>query len=471
MNPEHIAIMWFRKDLRLTDNPALVEAAAKGRVLPVFVLDDDSPGKNQYGSASRWWLHHSLEELNKQLNGQLHIYKGDAKHIIPNLAGSFANCSVHWNRSYEPWRIQRDKTIKALLAEKNIESNSFNGSLLWEPWETLKRDGTPYKVFTPFYRNACASAIQPRTPVKKPKLKLEDSPHNSLDISALNLLPKIPWDAQFKTHWQPGEAGARKRTKVFIKSGIKNYKEGRNFPDKNNVSYLSPHLHWGELSPHQIWHDIQALAAGENEDCFKSELGWREFSHALLYYFPTITHNNLQSKFDAFPWKKNARLLKAWQEGKTGYPIVDAGMRELWQTGYMHNRVRMITGSFLVKNLLIHWHYGAKWFWDCLLDADLANNSASWQWIAGCGADAAPYFRIFNPVTQGQKFDSDGAYTRRFVPELANLPDKLLFSPWLAPDSTLQAAGVELGVNYPNPIVDIKTSRVEALDAFQSIRR
>ena len=274
-------------------------------------------------------------------------------------------------------------------------------------------------------------------------------------------------------HWVCGESAAQNRLNDFVNEGLTGYKEGRNFPRKNNVSRLSPHLHFGEISPNQIWY-----AAKENNDCasndkdhFMSELGWREFSHSLLYHFPELPYKNLQSKFDLFPWNHDEKKLEAWRHGKTGYPIVDAGMRELWQTGYVHNRIRMVVGSFLVKNLLIDWRYGERWFWDCLVDADLANNSASWQWVAGCGADAAPYFRIFNPITQGNKFDSTGTYTRRYVPELEKLPDKYLFSPWEAPDEVLSTANIELGVNYPQPIVAASDSREMALAAFASIKK
>lgn len=465
-----IAIHWFRQDLRLSDNPSLVAAAKKGKVLPIFILDDENAGEDKVGAASRWWLYHSLMALNESLQGRLRFYRGDAKAVLGGLIEQHSNCSVYWNRCYEPWRISRDKRIKTALSDLGVDTKSFNGSLLWEPWEVLKKDGTPYKVFTPFYRRGCLTAQSPRMPLPKPDITFADGEFGALSIDELNLLPTIPWDKQLQPFWKIGETHAQKRLRSFIKEGLENYKEGRNFPAKNNVTRLSPHLHWGEISPNQIWHDVQKLGGGENEDCLLSELGWREFSHSLLYHFPELPIKNLQSKFDAFPWRKNNKLLERWQQGLTGYPIVDAGMRELWQTGYMHNRVRMIVGSFLVKNLLLHWHHGEEWFWDCLVDADLANNSASWQWVAGCGADAAPYFRVFNPITQGEKFDSQGEYTRRFVPELNALPDKYLFKPWQAPDSVLKEAGVELGKNYPKPIVDVKVSREQALEAFKMVK-
>lgn len=464
-------IHWFRQDLRLTDNPALAAAAEEGEVLPIYILDDDNADDYKAGAASRWWLHHSLTALNDSLDGKLQVYQGDPQKILPELLERTEAGAIYWNRCYEPWRIQRDKEIKKKLQDNDIEVQSFNGSLLWEPWKILKSDYTPYRVFTPFYRKGCLKAEPPREPLAKPKsLKLAEDTDNKTSIDDLKLLPKIRWDEQLEPHWTIGEKGAYQRMEKFFEEGIDHYKKGRDFPAKPYVSRLSPHLHFGEISPNQIWYAVNALGENDNIDHFCSELGWREFSYSLLYHFPDITHKNLQEKFDAFPWKEDKKALKRWQQGQTGYPIVDAGMRELWQTGFMHNRVRMIVGSFLVKNLLLHWHHGEHWFWDCLVDADLANNSASWQWIAGCGADAAPYFRIFNPVTQGKKFDPDGEYVRHYVPELKDLPDANLFSPWEAPAKVLKDAGIKLGEDYPEPIVDLKESRQRALEAFQSLK-
>ena len=381
--------------------------------------------------------------------------------------------AVHWNRCYEPWRIKRDKAIKAELQAAGIEVNSYNGSLLWEPWEPLKKDGTPYRVFTPFYRKGCLSQPEPRRPLPKPSnLKCATiSGAQHVGVDGLNLLPKIGWDKQLEPHWKIGEAGAHEQMMAFMKDGLNGYKDGRNFPAQQNVSRLSPYLQTGEISPNTVWYTAKEHGAGKDLDHFHSELGWREFSYSLLYHFPELPWKNLQPKFDRFPWGDNSEFLHRWQTGQTGYPIVDAGMRELWQTGYIHNRVRMIVGSFLVKNLLIHWHHGERWFWDCLVDADLANNSASWQWIGGCGADAAPYFRIFNPVTQGHKFDPEGEYTRHFVPEVKDLPKKYLYSPWEAPADVLREAGIVLGQTYPHPIVDLKPSRELALEAFASLKQ
>jgi len=469
---QRTVIFWFRQDLRLADNPALTRAARAGRVLPVYILDDASAGDHRIGGAGRWWLHHALADLNDRLDGGLRFYRGRADAIVPELAAAHRAEVVYWNRCYEPWRIARDKAIKADLTGRGITAESDNGSLLWEPWEVLKSDGTPYRVFTPFFRKGCLNAAPPRTPLPEPEgLELAQATDGlAVPLAALGLLPKIRWDRSLAPHWTIGEAGARARLDAFLEEGLAGYRDGRNFPARHNVSRLSPHLHWGALSPNQVWHAAAAHGQGRDLDHFHSELGWREFSYSLLYHFPDLPRRNLQPAFDAFPWRGDEALLVAWQRGQTGFPIVDAGMRELWQTGYMHNRVRMIVGSFLVKNLLLHWHAGEDWFWDCLVDADLASNSASWQWIAGSGADAAPYFRVFNPVTQGLKFDPDGAYTRRYVPELAKLPDDVLFAPWEASEAVLDAAGVRLGDTYPRPIVDLKASRERALAAYAEMK-
>lgn len=458
-----IIIHWFRQDLRLTDNPALYEAAKQGDVLPVYI--DDS--KNTIGSASRWWLHHSLESLNKSLDGKLHIFQGDTLIILEKLITAHHASALYWNRCYEPWRIKQDKSVEKQF-KNHLELQSYNASLLWEPWETLKQDGTPYKVFTPFFKKGCVQAAPPRKPLPVPPKLSIAALQPDKTIASLKLLPKIGWDKQLLPHWSIGEKAAQTQLKRFIENSLSQYKEGRNFPAKPYVSRLSPYLHTGELSPNQAWYAVKGKR--ENEEHFLSELGWREFSYNLLYHFPDLPRKNLQEKFNRFPWRNNAKALKCWQMGQTGYPIVDAGMRELWKTGYMHNRVRMIVGSFLVKNLLLHWHHGEAWFWDCLVDADLANNSASWQWIAGCGADAAPYFRIFNPVTQSQKFDPKGVYIKTYLPELEHLPTKYIAAPWEAPESVLVKANITLGKTYPHPIVDLKVSREQALSAFSQLK-
>lgn len=467
-------IVWFRQDLRLQDNPALTRAAAAGTVLPVYILDDENAADWAMGGASRWWLHHSLLSLNRSLQGRLLVVRGNALKLLPRLARQHQARAVFWNRCYEPWRQRRDALIKQALQQDGIQVDSSNGSLLWEPWEVLKPDRTPYRVFTPYYRNGCLAAPTPALPLPvPPSLRLAQASATG-DIDSLSLLPRIKWYETMAQHWQPGESAAAAMLNRFLLQGLHNYRDGRDFPGLATVSRLSPFLHHGEISPRQVWHASLRAAVGTpleyQMEHFQRELVWREFSYYLLYHSPSITEQNLQPKFDRFPWRQDAESLTRWQHGLTGYPIVDAGMRELWQTGYMHNRVRMIVASFLVKNLMIHWRAGQRWFWDCLVDADLANNSASWQWVAGSGADAAPYFRIFNPVTQGMKFDASGNYVRRFVPEIAALPDRYLHDPGRCPDAVLAAAGIKLDRDYPNPVVDLASSRQRALTAFAALK-
>ncbi len=465
-----IHVVWFRQDLRITDNPALKKAADLGKVLPIYILDDMNDAVFNMGEASKVWLYHALQDLNKSLSGHLQCFSGDSKKILLSLCEEYDVAGVHWNRCYEPWRISCDEDIKQSFKESSISVHSYNGSLLWEPWDILKADKTPYRVFTPYFNRGCLQAESPRKPIARAKkiIFCKDK-LNSISIDDLGLLPEIVWYDSIESHWDISEQGAVKGLDKFLENGLSDYKVGRDFPGKQHVSRLSPYLHFGQISPHQVWYAASRCGSDENMEYFLRELGWREFSYSLLYHFPTLPSENFQTKFNQFPWCDNETLLKAWQMGQTGYPIVDAGMRELWQTGYMHNRVRMIVGSFLVKNLLLHWRHGAAWFWNCLVDADLANNSASWQWVAGCGADAAPYFRIFNPMTQGEKFDPDGEYTRHYVPELKAVPDKYLFKPWLASSELLNNAGVVIGKDYPHPIVDIKESRLKALEVFRSL--
>ena len=468
-------ILWFRQDLRLTDNPALQAAVESGRpILPIYILDEENSKDWAMGAASRWWLHQSLTSLNRSLQGRMQFFCGDARTVLPQLVRDIGADLVLWNRCYEPWRITRDTEIKNDLQGDEIVVRSFNGSVLWEPPNTNKPDGTPYRVFTPFYRRGCLqNGIPPRVPLAAPdSLNLFAASHG-IALDELALMPEINWYGDIAAEWSPGEVGAAARLDEFLANGLAHYDEGRNRPDQRYVSRLSPHLHFGEISPNQAWFAVNDKFSGkqlpDDADRFLSELGWREFSYNLLYNEPSLPTKNLQRKFDRFPWREDEDALRRWQRGQTGYPIVDAGMRELWQTGYMHNRVRMIVGSFLVKNLLLHWLHGARWFWDTLVDVDLASNSASWQWIGGCGADAAPYFRIFNPVTQGKKFDPEGLYVRRFVPELSAVPDKFLHNPWEAPAEILDAAGVTLGNHYPQPVVELKASRERALAAFKSL--
>ncbi|MEN0652162.1 MULTISPECIES: cryptochrome/photolyase family protein [Hyphobacterium] len=467
-------IVWFRQDLRLCDNPALHQAVDSGQpVIPVFILDDDTPGRWRWGGASRWWLHHSLTALAASLETcgvHLVLRSGRSDTVIAELVEETGASAVFWNRCYEPFARTRDEAIKSALKDKGVDVASFNGALLAEPWTIRTRAGDPYRVFTPFWR-AEREVIDPADPLPAPKSLKPWKSIASDDLADWALTPSRPdWANGFTQVWTPGESGARARLASFLDERLASYADGRDRPDRDDTSGLSPHLHWGEVSPRQVWHATRRAAEGRNADKFLSEVGWREFSYNLLFHFPHFPDRNYQDRFDAFPWADNEAGFSAWTRGMTGYPIVDAGMRQLWQTGSMHNRVRMITASFLIKDLMIDWRRGQDWFWDTLVDADLANNSASWQWVAGSGADAAPYFRIFNPVTQGEKFDPDGKYVKRFVPELAKLPVKYIHAPWTAPESVLAQAGIRLGTTYPEPIIDHSEARDRALAAFKGLK-
>jgi deoxyribodipyrimidine photo-lyase len=465
-------IVWFRQDLRKHDNPALAAAAARGPVLAVYILDDASPGPLwRLGSASRWWLHHSLAALDAALGGLL-LRRGDPRHVLPQLAKEVSASAVFWNRCYEPFAIARDTEIKTSLRESAVDVQSFNGSLLFEPWEVAKDDGTPYKVYTPF-RRACLSRSISQPAPAVPDIKVMAAAGDRL--AEWGLLPKHPnWAAGWDYVWRPGEQGALARLEQFMTEGLAGYSTLRDRVDRPNVSRLSPHLHFGEIAPQRLWtrmrHERSKPEQQQDVDKFADEMLWREFSYHLLYHFPTLPERNWRPSFDAFPWRHDDAALRAWQHGQTGYPVVDAGMRELWRTGWMHNRARMVAASFLVKHLRIDWRHGASWFWDTLVDADLANNSASWQWVAGSGADASPYFRIFNPVTQGEKFDPDGDYVRRWCPELAGLPNKFIHAPFAAPQEVLERAGVKLGETYPSPIVQHDPARRAALQAYEQVK-
>ncbi len=458
-------IVWFRQDLRLADNPALTHAVATGApVLALYVLDDETPGDWRLGGASRWWLHESLQALSgdlAEIGGSLILRRGAAASVVAALAREIGATAVFWNRCYEPYAVERDKRLKADLTGAGLVAASFNASLLTEPWEVRTGAGTPFKVYTPFWR-ALRALPDSGKPLPAPKRVTPFPGEVATDrLADWGLLPHEPdWAGGLRETWTPGEAGARRRLTRFLKH-LEGYRAARDRPDDaDGTSRLSPHLHFGEISPRQVRHAVQTGEHGGDGDKFLSELGWREFSYHLLFHNPALPEAPLDAKFARFPWTGSAEMFKAWGKGRTGYPIVDAGMRQLWHTGYMHNRVRMIAASFLIKHLGIDWRRGEAWFWDTLVDADLANNAASWQWVAGCGADAAPFFRIFNPVLQGEKFDPDGAYVRRWVPELAGLPDKFIHKPWLAPPK-----------NYPEPIVDLAEGRERALAAFKGLPR
>lgn len=480
-------LIWFRNDLRLSDNPALSHALSKNAfIIPVFIYTSEEQGNWSDGAASRWWLHHSLSSLSESLEKlglQLIIEKGKAAKILTSLAITFKAENVFFNKQYEPWAIHQENNVISELLKHNIKAQSFPGNLLIDPENLLTKNRTPFKVFTPFWNelNSKPDFTHPLPAPTKKQIsaikaqKVYKNTSQNLSIADLDLLPKIKWDEGIKKSWTPGEHGAEITLKTFIDKGLHNYEKERDKPYLKGVSRLSPHLHFGEISPRVIWHIIKDYASANrpvlsSANCYLRELGWREFSHYLLYHFPNTTENPLRPEFKKFPWKQSKKFLQAWQQGKTGYPIVDAGMKELWHTGWMHNRVRMVAASFLVKDLLIDWQDGARWFWETLVDADLANNTLGWQWVAGCGADAAPYFRIFNPILQGEKFDPGGVYVKEWLPELKDLPPKWIHKPWLAPAKILTEAGIKIGDQYPKPIVNHNSARLEALDAFTSIK-
>ena len=467
-------IVLFQQDLRLSDNPALSYAAKRGEVIPVYVWDNLS-GTQGLGGASKWWLHNSLEALQESLNEhgvQLILRRGDTLTVILQLLKECAAEAVYWNRSYEPHAIEKGKSLKTTLEAQTIEAKSFKAGLLFEPWEIANKQGNFFKVFTSFWRHCLTQAGTIGETYEVPEFLPSTSRYDCDDLMEWKLLPTHPdWSGGFRKLWHPGEKTARERLNSFLKNDLNDYPEKRDIPSSAGTSYLSPHVHWGEISPRQIYSSTRFYEAREGNcraaEKFLSELGWREFSCYLLYHMPSLPSLPFNPRFKGFPWVSNDNSLRAWQRGKTGYPLVDAGMRELWETGYMHNRVRMIVASFLTKHLQVDWKQGAAWFWDTLVDADLANNSASWQWVAGCGADASPYYRIFNPILQGQRFDPAGDYVRRWVPELSKLPDAYIHCPWEADEKTLLSAGVSFGKNYPSPIVNHSTAREAALHAYR----
>ena len=473
-------VFWFRQDLRVADLPGLHAAAATGcRLVACYILDETAPGEWAPGAASRWWLHHSLAALAhdiEKLGGRLVLRRGETRSELTALLEESGARALYCSRQYEPWAANLETSLHNTLAPRGIAFKRFPGCLLFEPEAIATQGGGPFRVFTPFWRKCC-SETSPAPPKDSPhKITWFDGPLTSENLEGWQLRPTSPdWASHWHDWWSPGSDGALRRLRQFFDGAIANYDEGRNHPALDATTRLSPHLHFGEISPRQVWHAARAFAHSKPDhagqvDKFLSELGWREFSYHLLHHFPEIPDKPFREQFNKFPWVGSPQALRAWQRGETGYPLIDAGMRELWHTGYMHNRIRMVVASFLTKHLLIHWRAGAKWFWDTLVDADLANNSGGWQWVAGSGADASPYFRIFNPVTQGEKFDQDGIYIRRWVPELARLPDRYLGRPWEAPEDVLEAAGIELGATYPRPIVEHREAREAALEAYASIK-
>ncbi len=526
------AIVWFRLDLRIADNPALSAAVARGRpVVPVFIWAPEEEAPWQPGEASMWWLHHSLVSLREELRrvgARLVVRRGPTDQCLRSLLKETGARAVFWNHRYEPAVRERDERLKSMLREQGVEVAGSNGALLNEPWTIQNKSGGPFQVFTPFWKH-CLSLPEPAEPLPAPRsLKTPSSVPVSLTVEDLGLLPGRDWTGGLRDTWCPGSVGAGRRLTSFLnpgrvlspraplpgrapgrvlspkapllggalspkapdslahddfqpgtlgqrarpRSALQAYDTARDLPAETGTSRLSPHLHFGEISPRQVWHGVKQAAGGGDyrSSKFLCELGWREFSHHLLFHFPEMPAEPLRKEFAQFRWRRNAKWMEAWQRGRTGYPFVDAGLRELWSTGWMHNRVRMVAASFLVKHLLISWRDGAKWFWDTLVDADLAQNSMGWQWVAGCGADAAPFFRVFNPVFQGEKFDPAGAYIRRWVPELARLPDKWIHQPYRAPAAVLSQAGVEIGKTYPDPVVNHVIAREVALEAYAGAR-
>lgn len=469
-------VVWFRRDLRVVDNPALASAAAGGHpVIPLFVLEA-APDGRPLGAAAKWWLDGSLRALDAELRAlgsRLVLRQGEASDVVRQLARETGAACVLLNRRYEPAAVARDAALESSLDAAGIEVVSCNAALLTEPWEVLTGADTPYKVFTPYWRAARGRIDE--APLKPSPRALIAPKHwpKSDDLDAWGLRPKKPdWSVGFD--WTPGEGGALTRLDHFIDHGLAGYAGGRDLPAEDGSSRLSPHLRWGEIGPRQVFGRLQlAQAHGLSHaaaEAFLRELGWREFNIQLLFHHPDLPTANLRPDFDRMKWRRDPAGFAAWTRGMTGYPMVDAAMRQLWTTGWMHNRARMIAASFLVKDLLIDWREGEAWFWDTLVDADPANNVANWQWVAGSGADAQPFFRIFNPVTQGEKFDPTGAYVRRWVPELAALPDDLIHKPWTGDAPTLKAAGVILGETYPEPIVDHREARERALEAYRETR-
>ena len=472
------AIVWFRKDLRLSDHPAL-DAALQGgmEIIPVFVWDEKEGGSWSPGAASRWWLHYSLESLGSSITkagGKLLLARGNAAEQLPKIARAHQAGHILYSRAYDPAGIATQEAVEEACDSRGITTESFNASLLQEPWETKNGTGKPFQVFTPYWRKSRAIIYREPASYDPKKLSFVQQTSSPQSLTELALLPDHPWHNKMGTHWEVSESAAHQQIERTVEEVTRSYATRRNHPSVDGTSRLSPYLAWGQVSPRQI---CKAILQAENEGShrgenkFLVEIGWREFSYHLLYHFPIIPDQPLRPKYANFPWLDDPDNLKRWQFGKTGYPMVDAGMRQLYETGWMHNRVRMVVASFLVKHLLLPWQDGARWFWDTLVDADLASNTQGWQWAAGCGADAAPYFRIFNPITQGTKFDVRGEYAKRWIPELGNLPSKHLFSPWTAPSSTLLESGVKLGDNYPDPCVDHPEARARALAALATLKQ
>jgi len=481
-----ITLVWLRRSLRVEDNPALSAAceraiAGGGAVIPIYIQEPDREGAWPMGGASRWWLHHSLGSLAGSLNGlgsRLILRQGPGLDALEELIEQTGADAVYWDRCYEPAAVKRDAAIESRVVEMGVQVQGFNAGLLYEPWDVETKQGGPYKVFTPFWRT-CQQLPAPSRPLSAPaSIPAPGRWPKSCKLKELALLSKVDWAGGLRDTWVPGETGAADALEQFLDRAVTTYGEDRDRPDRQGTSRLSPYLHFGEISPRQVWHATTArirrtMRPAESKSAwhFLREIGWREFGQHLIYHFPNTPDEPLRKEFKRFPWDTNPSGLEAWQRGETGYPIVDAGMRQLWHTGWMHNRVRMIVASFLVKDLLVDWRAGAAWFWDTLVDADLASNTLGWQWAGGCGADAAPYFRVFNPVLQGKKFDPDGAYVRRWVPELKSVETRFIHEPWKAPAPALIGAAESHADAYPGRMVDHAEARDRALEAFETLKK
>ncbi len=474
-------IVWFRADLRLHDHAALSAAAATGApVIPVYVHDEETPGGWQRGGASRWWLHESLKSLDedlRKLGSSLVFARGPALDVLRDMARETGAGAIFWSRAYEASEIKLERKLHGALEGAGVRCRRFSGALLFEPEDIKTGAGTAYRQFTPFYKT-CLSKLEPGATIRAPAAlpRVPDGVESDR-LEAWGLKPVKPdWSSSIAAAWTPGESGAQARLDRLVDEILQGYPASRDFPGTDGTSRLSPHLHFGEVSPRVVWNAVKMAAGAKGGqldagmECFLRQLLWREFCHHLLFDRPSLATAPLRPEFAKFPWQNNAGTLEAWQQARTGYPIVDAGMRELYSTGWMHNRVRMVVASFLVKHLLLSWQHGAEWFQDTLVDADHANNSANWQWVAGCGADAAPYFRIFNPVLQGKKFDANGAYVKAWVPELARLPKTRIHEPWKANKAELEKARINIGETYPQRIVDLGEGRKRALAAYESIK-
>jgi deoxyribodipyrimidine photo-lyase len=472
--PTATAILWFRNDLRLADHAALQAAIDTGcPVLPVFILDDAASGAWKPGGASRWWLHYSLSALRQSLQQRgatLLLRRGDSVAIIAELARQTGARDVFTGGLVEPWSRAIDTAAAEALQRHGAKLHRMRTATLFNPDQIRTGSGGVYSVYTPFSK-ACLALGGPKAPIAAPGTIRGAELGGSDRLEDWGLLPAKPdWAGGLREAWTPGEDGAAARAEAFLRQSLHAYADTRDRPAGDGTSMLSPHLHFGEISAPQIWHLAHREPDGKGRQTFIREVLWREFCANLLWHNPGLPEAPLKPDFAAMPWRDDQPALAAWQKGLTGVPIVDAGMRQLWQTGWMHNRVRMIVASFLIKHLMIPWQAGEAWFWDTLVDADLASNAANWQWVAGCGADAAPYFRIFNPVLQGRKFDPDGDYVRRYVRELARLDKLHIHAPWEAPAEALAAAGVVPGRTYPHPIIDLAAGRARALDAYNRIR-